>query len=572
MNKKQKLLIFSMATGIFLCMLDTTIMNIALPSIQTGLNVDLEQLSWALNIYTIVFAVFTIPFGRLADILGRNKVYLFGLVAFGGGSLISGLASNAMLLIAGRAVQSLGAAVVFPASMTIGISMVGMKQRKIALSVLGITQGLAAAFGPTLGGIVTQYLGWRYIFFCNLPLVLLAGILSFCLLPLRKERTLAAKIDFLGMLLSMSLLFSLTLALVKGNDWGWQSGRVLLLGAIFISSFILFVIVEHFSKSPMIPLALFRERQFTGAALAVILTGVFLVAIMVIMPTFFTKILGKSELAAAFMITPTSLMIFFLSPIGGQFLEKIGPRLMIATGFCLMVCGYLVLSLIDPRQYTQIVISLLLIGGGFGIIAGPVIFLGAAEFTGEMLSASQSVLGLFRQVGTLLAVAIFVSALTTNLKSAKTAALTAANARIAATSLPQKSKKTFKARVQEEFAKEGTSKTTATEQTSKNTISKTTEQQLVAAAYQKTIQKIPNGSALPQGKQTQIRAAVALKVKQELNRQQRIINTTTTKIQADTQNKLQNAFIKPFRQSLPWIVLASFSSLLFDRKKKAKQA
>lgn len=218
MDKRKKLIVFSMAVGMFLCMLDTTVMNIALPKAQTGLHVSLEDLSWALNIYTIVFAVFTIPFGRIADIVGRNRVYVVGLILFACGSFFSGAATTAPFLIVGRGIQSLGAAIVFPASMTIGIATNSFQDRTKVLATLGVTQGIAAALGPTIGGVVTQYLGWRYIFFINIPLVIFVIISCGILLPMKAEKVTNPRIDVWGMLLSMGMLLSLTLVLVKGND------------------------------------------------------------------------------------------------------------------------------------------------------------------------------------------------------------------------------------------------------------------------------------------------------------------------------------------------------------------
>lgn len=563
MHKKQKLIILSMMIGIFLCMLDTTVMNIALPAIQSDLNVNLGNLSWALNIYTITFAVFTIPFGRIADIVGRNKMYVFGLILFALGSLLSGSANRAEFLITGRGIQSLGAAIIFPASMTIGISTADVKHRTGILAALGVTQGFASAFGPTIGGVVTQYLGWRYVFLINLPLILIVLILCVVLLPLKNEHRFKAKIDLWGMLFSMGTLFSLTLALVKGNDWGWSSHIIVGLFIAAVISLIGFIVAEHFTKDPMVPLTLFKSRQFTGASLVTVLTEIFLVAVLVIMPTFFTNILNKSELIAAFMITPTSLMIFIFSPIGGLLNDKIGPRLLVSVGFLQIIIGYIVLSVINPANYGQTIISLVLIGGGFGIIAGPLVVLGASNFTGKLLSASQSVLGVFRQVGTLLAVAIFVSALTANLATARSQSITQANTQIETTQLSAKAKTDVAANVKKAISDNG--KTTDSNSAQGITPKKTS--QLIQSNYQQAIAKIPNAKMMPKKQKALIHTKIAKLVKKTVAKQNLQISAIAKVIKSNTKQNMTNAFMKLYKTALPFAVIAALASLLFERKR-----
>lgn len=563
MRIKQKLIIFSMMIGIFLCMLDTTVMNIALPAIQSGLNVNLGTLSWALNIYTITFAVFTIPFGRIADIIGRNKTYLVGLVLFALGSLLSGSANSAEFLIIGRGIQSLGAAIIFPASMTIGISTTDVKHRTGVLAALGVTQGFASAFGPTIGGIVTQYLGWRYVFLINLPLILIVFILCCGLLPLKNEHRFKARIDLWGMLFSMSTLLALTLALVKGNDWGWSSRLIIGLFMTAIVSLACFIVAEHVTKDPMVPLGLFKSRQFTGASLVTILTEIFLVAVLVIMPSFFTNILNKSELTAAFMITPTSFMIFIFSPIGGILNDKIGPRLLVSVGFLQIIVGYMILSIVNPAHYGQTIISLLLIGGGFGIIAGPLVVLGASNFTGKLLSASQSVLGVFRQIGTLLAVAIFVSALTANLATARHQSIIQANTRIETTQLSAKAKTDVAINVRKAISDNGKT----TDSTSKQGITPAKTNQLIQANYQKTIAKMPNTKLMPQKQKALIRAKISKLVKRTVAEQNTQIKAVAKVIRSDTKQHMTDAFTKGYKMALPFTMIAALSVFLFERKR-----
>lgn len=561
---KQKLIIFAMMIGIFLCMLDTTVMNIALPAIQSGLNINLSTLSWALNVYTITFAVFTIPFGRIADIMGRNKLYLIGLLLFSLGSILSGSAPGAGLLISGRGIQSLGAAIIFPASMTIGISATSMASRVKTLAALGVTQGFATAFGPTIGGIVTQFWSWRAVFFINLPFVMIVIILCLFLLPLRNEPQMAAKIDIGGMLLSMTMLFCLTLALIKGNDWHWNSPIIIGLFGIVAGSLVGFIIIERRTPDPMVPLTLFKNRQFSGATIAVVLTGIFLTAILVIMPTFFTKILGKTELTAAFMITPASLMIFFVSPIGGTLLEKVGPRVLIFTGFAQIIGGYALLSIINPANYLKTAISLVLVGGGFGLIAGPVVVLGAANFTGKLLSASQSVLGVFRQIGTLLAVAIFVSALSANLTAARHQSTIEANARIAAAqTLTPKAKRDFRNAADQIITTGGTHQIGAPQNAA---IPRTETLKLIQTNYQQTIDRLPHGSQLPKDQRQLIHAKVTQAVTHQVKSQNLVISAVSHQIKTTTKKNMTSAFMKLYQVALPFTIIAALASFLFDRK------
>lgn len=421
---KNKIIVVTMCIGIFLCMLDTTIMNIALPAIQTNLNISLNSLSWSLNVYTILFATLTIPIGKLSDIFGRNKIYLLALIGFFIGSIICGTAPSISQLTIGRAIQSISAAAIFPISMTIGISTADSKHRKGTIAALGVTQGLAAVLGPVIGGIITQYLNWRWIFFINLPLIFISFFLCLSTLKIKGENHTSEKIDWLGSLLSTIFLFSLVLALIKGNDWHWNSVSIISLLAISILSFILFVFLEKHIPNAMVNLDLFKNKQFNGSAVTIIFSNLYLVGVTVILPTFFTKIENKTELMAALLITPASLMVFIFSPLAALVIDRIGPRIIIATGFISMAVSYFLLFKIDPNNIQQLIPTLLLLGFGYGIIAGPITVLAAADFTEDLLTASQSISGVLRQIGITLAVAIFVSGLTSNIKVAKKNSIT----------------------------------------------------------------------------------------------------------------------------------------------------
>ncbi|MGG0257706.1 DHA2 family efflux MFS transporter permease subunit [Bacillus mycoides] len=409
-------IVFLMCLGIFLCMIDTTIMNIALPAIQSSVNTSLEKMSWVLNVYTITIAVLAIPLGRIADIFGKAKVYILGLIIFGGGSVLCAFANTGDFLIFSRFIQSVGAAILFPTSMVIGVSAMPLAKRHVALAILGVTQGLSAALGPVIGGIITQNVGWRWVFFVNVPICILGIILCCIMLQVKNEECIISKIDWTGLILSSLAIFSFTLVLVKGNTWGWQSNIALSCYAISTISLILFVLVERKIHNPMVNLNLFKDRMFVGASIVVILSNLFLIGVTVLLPTFLTKIQHRTEIEAAFLVTPISAMIFFISPVAATLINKLGKVTIILSGFLVMGLSYYWLQMIDVNSTNiEIIIPCMILGVGYGLVVGPITVLSASSFEGELLTASQSVVSMLRQVGIVLAVAIFVSNLTHNL-------------------------------------------------------------------------------------------------------------------------------------------------------------
>lgn len=556
---KSKLNVVASCIGIFLCMLDTTIMNIALPAIQTGLNVNLNDLSWALNIYTILFATLTIPLSKLSEKLGMHKFYVGGMIIFLLGSLISAFSSNITILIFGRAFQSLGAAVVFPLSMTIGISTVEISDRTKVIAALGVTQGLAAALGPLIGGVLTQFLSWRWIFLINIPLMIVSILI--CLYSLNfTELSKNIPIDLIGCFLSMICLFSLTIVLVQGRKWGWTKSLTLLLVILAVISFVIFIIYEKNIDNPMIPMSLFSDRQFNGAALTILLSNLFLVAVTVILPTYFTKIQGKTELYASLLITPITVMIFICSPIAAILIAKWGARLVIFVGFLAMFIAYVMLCKINMDNQLQVIAACAILGFGYGVITGPITVLAASDFTGEKLTASQSVAGVLRQVGVVLAIAIFVTGLYSNMKVAKYNSIEYAVAKIQKLDLSQKQKK-----VMIITTKNGIESGNPRKKYSKNHISSNIRKKIINAEYNRvtgykkeinfTMRKI-------------IKTQITQKVNRQLNVTNKKINHCIQGIQKYSKREFSKAFIKLYANSLPFLLTALLVSLVFNKKRE----
>lgn len=561
MNKKTLTLVIC-CIGIFLCMLDTTVMNIALPAIQNGLHSNLDDLSWAINAYVIVFVALTIPLSRIAERVGMHKFFLLGLLMFLIGSVLSATASELSFLIVGRVVQSLGAATIFPLSMVIGISTVDSSKRTRVIAALGVTQGLAAALGPTIGGLLTQFSSWRWIFLINIPFILISLVLSMMNLNFHEKRS-RVKIDSVGAILSIIALFTLTLALVQGQSWGWRSILIISLFSISLLSIITFIIYERHAEAPMIPMILFKDQQFNGAALTIVLSNLFLVAVTVVLPTYFTKIQGKNEFIAALLVTPISAMIFVFSPIAAVLIQKLGARIVIATGFLSMTISYILFSTINMDNIIQVVGTCLLLGFGYGIIAGPIVVLAASDFTGEVLTASQSVAGVLRQVGVVLAVAIFVTGLYSNVNSAKLQSIKYAEQKIEKLSIPNEQKKEMTNQVTEQIQEE---KNTAT--FSQNHISANQKKELILQHYN---QMLANNSNLPQVKKEKILQEVTIEVNKKIQKINSDINDTILGIVARTKGKFSDAFVSLYRLSIFFVGVSMGVSFLFKRKSKLER-
>ena len=557
MRIRNRLIILAMSIGIFLCMLDTTVMNVALPAIQSSLAVHLDKLSWALNIYTILFATLTIPLSKLAERWGINKTYIVGLLIFISGSMISAVAQNLLSLIIGRAGQSIGAAIVFPLSLTIGISSVDLAARKGVIAVLGITQGLASALGPTIGGCVTQFWSWRWIFIINIPLSLFSLLICFLGLTLNETKQ-KEPLDLWGSLFSMITLFAFTLALVQGRAWGWHSETIMGLFITALVALILFIICESQSQHPMVPLALFGNQEFTGAAITIVCSNLFLVAVTVILPTYFTKIQNKTELTAAFLITPITGMIFIFSPLAAVFIDQLGARRVLAIGFLLMTGSFWLFSTINMKNLTLVIISCLILGMGYGIITGPITVLAASDFQGTLLNASQSVAGVLRQIGISLAIAIYVSGLYGNLVTARTQATQYIQAEVATLKIPM-AKKQLLTHKSLQALSHHSSKTTTNYFTAQD------KQQIVQAQYIKSLQQQPQD--LSPDRQQQLHQHIQIQVEHKLTKSNRKINTVIHKIHRFATRQYDQAFAKLYRASVIFVFLSTLSCLLFPAKK-----
>ncbi|WP_181399326.1 MFS transporter [Apilactobacillus timberlakei] len=547
-------IILSMCIGTFMCLVNETIMNVVLPEIQRGLHTNLSSMTWAINAYTIIFAALTIPFGRLAQRIGVNKSFLGGTVVFLAGAIVAAFAPNVNMIILGRSIQALGVAFVFPLSMVIGISSVSEKGRSIVIALLSMTQGLAGALGPTIGGTLSEKFNWRWVFIINIPLAITTILLGVFSLNL-KEKIVNNKIDIFGSVLSALILFSLTLGLIQGNKWGWNSIGIIGLFSTSAVGLIVFVLYERHIDYPMIPMKLFTYRKFNGAALSMLLGTVFFVGVLTVLPTYFVSLQNKSDLTAALLITPASAMIVLFSPISSMLVNKLGGKITVILAALAMGISYILLWNIDMNNEFYVGIACAILGAGYGMITGAMQTLAASDFQGELLSSSQPVILVMRLVGFALAASIFITALSNNVSTAKNSSISYAYTQIDNLNLTSKQSNSMKNQVSYRIRHQKNNKD------SKYKVSDYQKQLIVSS----TLEKVP--TQLRNKIKPMIEKKVGLKVQQTENK----INLSTTRIKNHTRSQFTKAFIDIYKVATPFVFLLVLLSFIFKRQKRVSK-
>ncbi len=402
-----------LAISQLMVVLDATIVNVALPDIARALDIRSQaDLSWVVTGYTLTFGGFLLLGGKLADRLGRRKVFLLGAVLFAVASLLGGLAGNLPLLIAARLVQGLGGALMSPAALSlITVVFEEGKERNKALGIWAAITAGGAALGLILGGVLTEYASWRWVLFVNLPIaaVAVAGALKY-VPESRDER--ARGFDIPGALLVTSGLVSLVYALVKGNEYGWSSGRTvgtLVLAAVLLVSF---VVVQRRSREPLIDFALFKSRTLLGADLGALFIGAGIFAIFFFLILWMQQVNGYSPIKSGVAFLPMTLCIGVAAGIGSQLLGRIGPRPLLIFGPSLAASGLVSLGLrLEPSSsyLTVILPSLALVALGMGFTFVALTSAAVAGVPQEDAGVASALLNAGQQVGGALGLAILAA-------------------------------------------------------------------------------------------------------------------------------------------------------------------
>jgi EmrB/QacA subfamily drug resistance transporter len=386
--------------GLFMIMLDNTVVNVALPSMAADLGVGLSELEWIVTGYALTFASVMLTGGKLADLFGRRLIFVVGLAIFTGASLACGLAESEHVLIGARMVQGVGAALMNPATLSIIAATFPPRQRGMAIGIWAGVSALALAIGPLVGGLLTQHLSWHWIFFVNIPVGILAIVASFVLIKESKDESAEQRLDLPGLLTSGLGLFSLTYGLIEANTYGWTSGRIVGAFVFGAAMLVAFVLLETHQRLPMLDLSLFRNPTFAGANLAVLLVALAMFGVFFFVSLYMQGILGYSAVQAGAAFLPMTILIILIAPIAGKASDKIGSRLLMTAGMVLVAAQLIWFSRQDEHSsYTNLLPGLIVGGMGMALVMTPSAAAAIRALPVDKSGVGSAVLNAFRQVG-----------------------------------------------------------------------------------------------------------------------------------------------------------------------------
>jgi EmrB/QacA subfamily drug resistance transporter len=413
----------AMCFALFMIMLDNTVVNVSLPSIQRDLHADLSALEWTVNAYTLTFAVLLVTGGRLGDIFGRRRMFLFGVVVFAIASATIGFSPSDGWLVAWRAVQGIGAAFMMPATLSIITNAFPPQERGKAIGTWAGVSAMALAIGPVVGGFLTEDVSWRAIFFLNLPVAAAAIVVTLFAAHESRDDTVARTVDVPGIAALTVGLTALVLALVEGNSWHWGSARILALFAVAAIALAAFAAIELRSRAPMVDFSFFRSRSFFGANLVAFIVSFSMLAMFFFIALYMQNILGYSPLQAGIRFLPSTLVIIVAGPIAGRLSDRIGPRPLMALGLVLVAGSLFWQSHITVGTgYGYLVGAFVIMGLGIGLVMSPMSTAAMNAVDRTKAGVASGVLSMNRMVGGTFGVAV-VGALVTAIGTSKLADL-----------------------------------------------------------------------------------------------------------------------------------------------------
>ena len=396
----------------FMVVLDFSIVNIALPSIQKDLGLSTQNLQWIVSAYSLTFGGFLMLGGRMGDLYGRRKLFMAGLLLFSLSSLTGGLAASGLWLIIARAVQGLGAALIAPTCLSlVTATFAEGKERNSAFGMMGSLASFGFAAGAILGGVLTAGPGWRWVMFVNVPIGCVAFALTPFLLTESRVHSEQRRLDVPGAVLVTAAVAALVYALAQGNQWGWASPALLALLAVSALLLAAFVLVELRSASPLMDLSIFRQRTVTGANLVNFLAPGAFGAFIFVVTLYMQKVLGYSAIEMGLAFLPLALVILVFSNASSRLVTRLGARRLLIAGLIITVIGLLLFLGLSPTgTYASTLLpGLLAIGLGMGCVFSTVVIVATAGVSDEQQGLVSGLFNTTMQVGSGLTLAITVA-------------------------------------------------------------------------------------------------------------------------------------------------------------------
>lgn len=397
----------ALSFALFMILLDNTVVNVALPSIQRDLGIGISELEWVVTAYALSFAVFLLTGGKLADRYGRRRVFLIGLVVFTVSSLLCGLAGSAGLLIGARIVQGVGAALMMPATLSIISAVFPPRERGAAIGIWAGVSAMALAIGPLIGGFLAEKVNWNWIFYINVPVGIVAIAATILLVPESRDTSAEQRLDLPGLISSGIAVFALTYALIEANTYGWTSARILALFGLFAVALIAFILLELHQRAPMLDLSLFKSGTFAGANAVALMVSLAMFGVFFFISLFMQNILGYSAIKAGATFLPMTVLIILVAPLAGALSDKLGSRWLMAGGMTLVAGSLVIFAQLEATSGFWILLPGLLIGGvGMAMTMSPMTSAALSAVSVDQAGVASGVLNTFRQVGGSLGIAV----------------------------------------------------------------------------------------------------------------------------------------------------------------------
>ncbi|MDN3354031.1 MFS transporter [Actinomadura sp. DC4] len=411
----------ALSLGFFMTLLDLTIVNIAIPDMVDKLNASLDQVLWVVNAYALALAVLLITAGRLGDLRGKRTLYLSGVALFTLASLACGLAQGPGQLIAFRALQGAGAAMLIPQTLSMIVEVFPKEKRGVALGVWGATAGMSGAAGPSLGGLVVSRLDWRWIFFINVPLGVLVIVLGLLVMPAAR-RTVRHRFDLPGVVLASTALFSLAFGLIEGERYDWNGGikATLAASAVLMTIFVVYQRGQQ-DNEPLVPFALFKERAFTVVNFVGVAVSFGIVGLSLPLTIYLQSVLGLSPVKAGLMMLPLAVGSVISAGPAGVLSERIGSKYLLMGGLTAFGGGLVWIVLVAGAGSgggSVVLAPMFVIGLGAGCTFTPMAGEVMRNVPAALSGAASGVNNALRQVGSVLAAAVIGAVLQERLVTA----------------------------------------------------------------------------------------------------------------------------------------------------------